>query len=82
MTRQFSQPISVSLSAGNLPAAFEWRERIYRVGDIQETWRKIGSWWDGEGETTFFRIRTDKGGIYEIAYDHMKDAWTLESVRD
>ena len=82
MSKQVSQPISVSLSGRNLPAAFKWRERIYRVGDIQEAWRSIGAWWDGEGETTFFRVRTDKGGIYELAYNHVNDAWTLESVQD
>lgn len=82
MSKRLSQPISISLNARNQPVSFKWRERIYRVKDIQEVWRVIGAWWDGEGETTFFRITTDKGGIYEIAYNHAKSAWTLESVRD
>jgi hypothetical protein len=82
MNKHLSQPVSVSLNERKLPSAFQWQGRMYRIGDVQESWRAIGAWWDGEGETTFFRVRTDKGGIYELAYDHTKAAWTLEVVRD
>ena len=82
MNKHLSQPVSVSLNERKRPSAFQWRGRMYRVGDVQESWRAVGAWWDGEGETTFFRVRTDKGGIYELAYDHTKAAWTLEVVRD
>jgi len=82
MSKRLSQPISVSLNNSNLPRMFNWRRRVYRVSDVQEIWRTMGAWWDGEGETTFFRVITDKGGIYELAYDHVKEAWMLSVVRD
>ena len=82
MSKHIAQPISVSLNDRNLPSTFKWRERMYRVESLQESWRTIGAWWDGEGETTYFRVKGDKGGIYELAYSHTKDAWTLETVRD
>ncbi|MDO8587610.1 MAG: DUF6504 family protein [Armatimonadota bacterium] len=82
MNKHPSQPVSVSLTEKHMPSAFQWRGRMYRIDGIQESWRAVGDWWDGEGETTFFRVRTDKGGIYELAYNHVKSAWTLEVVRD
>jgi hypothetical protein len=65
-----------------MPAAFEWRGNVYRVKDMQECWRNTGAWWDGEDEKTFFRVRTDKGGIYEIKFDHGKKIWSLETIQD
>jgi hypothetical protein len=82
MSKHVSQSVSVSLDVRKLPATFRWRERMYRVGEVQESWRSTGAWWNGEAETTFFRVRTDKGGIYELAYNHAKSAWTLEVVQD
>lgn len=74
--------LSVALGKNHNPQAFRWRERMYRVSEVQECWRLIGAWWDGEGERTFFRVRTDSGGIYELCYDHEKGDWSLGGVRD
>ena len=74
--------LRVTLNKKNAPAAFEWRGRMYRVKEVQECWRLTGAWWDGEGERTFFRVLTDKGGIYELRFDHGKNAWEMALVRD
>ena len=76
------EPAKVKLSSRNAPTSFTWRDRIYRVKEVQECWRLMGAWWDGEGERTFFRVQTDKGGIYELCFDHKKSAWTMAVVRD
>jgi len=82
MNKRLAQAVSVRLGGKNRPAAFEWRGQVYRVREVQECWRLAGAWWDGEGEMTFFRVRTDKGGIYELRFDHGKEAWSLECVQD
>lgn len=74
--------IQVVLNNKNRPAAFKWLGRMYRVAEVQECWRLTGAWWDGESERTYFRVRTDKGGIYELCFDHKRSAWTMEVVRD
>ena len=65
-----------------MPVLFEWKGRIYRVRDVQEMWRFTEAWWDKESEYTFFRVRTDKGGIYELRFDHGKKQWSLSAIRD
>jgi len=74
--------IEVALNSKNAPLAFKWLDRMYRVKEVQECWRLIGAWWDGEGEWTFFRVRTDKGGIYDLKFDHDKSKWTMDVVQD
>jgi hypothetical protein len=64
------------------PVGFQWRGMAYRVAAVQECWRLVGNWWDGEGERTFFRVLVDGGGIFEICYDHGRQAWSMERVED
>jgi len=51
--------VEVTLNSKNTPSSFTWRGVIHRVKEVQECWRLMGAWWDGEGERTFFRVRTD-----------------------
>jgi hypothetical protein len=74
--------LSVTLNARHTPAAFHWRGRDYRISAIQDLWRTVGAWWDGEGETTFFRVLAHSGGIFELRYDHVNDDWRLHRVED
>lgn len=55
---------------------------MHRIKEVLECWRLTGAWWDGEGEQTFFRIRTDKGSIYELSFDHARSAWKMAAVED
>jgi hypothetical protein len=64
------------------PATFRWRGKLYRVSAVQECWRLVGKWWDGEGERTFFRVLAESGGVFEICYDHGRQNWMLERVED
>lgn len=82
MSRRYSRPIQVALGRKNVPQMFEWRGRMHRVVEVQERWRLVGAWWDGEGETTYFRVLTDSGGFYDLGYDHAKDVWTLSEIQD
>ena len=74
--------IQVTLNSKNAPSAFKWRDVIHRVKEVQECWRLTGAWWDGQGEQTFFRVLTDKGGIYELRFDHERSAWTMDVIQD
>ena len=74
--------MEVTLNTKNLPTAFKWRNRMYRVSEVQECWRFTGAWWDGEGERTYFRVATDKGGIYELCFDHVRSDWKMAVVQD
>lgn len=77
------RPVQIALdSRKSAPIAFRWRRRAYHVACIQECWRMVGDWWDGEGERTFYRVLTTTGGIFEICYDHQRRLWSMERVED
>ena len=82
MNKRVSREVTVKLGKSHQPLAFKWRERMYHIREVQECWRFVGAWWDGESEKTFFRIATDSGGIYELCYDHGEDRWAILVVRD
>lgn len=65
-----------------MPATFKWLGTTYRVKEVQECWRLMGAWWDGEDEKTYFRVQTDKDGIYELCFDHNRSTWTMAVVQD
>jgi hypothetical protein len=66
----------------NTPTAFHRRGRTYRVAEVQDCWRLVGDWWDGRGEKTFFRVIVSGGGIFELAYDHLRRTWHIERIED
>lgn len=76
------QSVQVTLNNKNVPTRFERSGLVYRIKEVQECWRLMGAWWDGEGEQTFFRVLTDKGGIYELRFDHGTSKWVIAGVKD
>lgn len=91
MARRIDEPVRVVLRQGGAePAAFTWGERRYAVQRVEACWKEIGSWWDGEGEHTFFRVtahhcvrgRASEAGVYELRFDHAAERWWLHEVVD
>jgi Family of unknown function (DUF6504) len=92
MTRQINEPIRVFLDrAGAAPTAFLWGDRRYRVRRVEACWKQVGSWWDDEGERTFFRVSAipeardappPTEGVYELTHDHTSGRWSLAGVLD
>lgn len=81
MNHVLQKTVHVKPDKRGVPAAFVWRGRVYRVAEVQERWRLMGAWWDGDGEHTFFRVRC-AGGFYDLSYDHKSRTWTLNIVQD
>ncbi len=70
-----------TLGAG-VPAAFRWRGRFWLVIRACEVWKDTGSWWEGEGEKTFFRVEVAGGRLMEIYRDQATGRWFLYRVYD
>jgi len=73
--------VMVTIGRRGMPASFRWHSELHRISDVQEVWRRIGAWWDGEGEKTFFRVLTDRG-IYDLCFDHIRSEWAISAVHD
>jgi len=53
---------------------------IHLVEEVLDTWVEAGRWWEQENETQTWRIRTRKGGVFEIIQDVGTKQWKLYKV--
>jgi len=74
--------LNVLVNSNHNPVAFDWKGVRRRVSEVEECWRLTGKWWDGESERTFFRVRTDKSGVYELCFNHTSAVWSMNRVLD
>ena len=74
--------LQVCLNSANSPISFIRQGKLYNIRQVFECWRFTGAWWDGESERTFFRVKTDGGGIYELCFEHLSSNWKLSRVED
>jgi len=63
------------------PTFFVWRGERFVVRDLLDIWTDAGSWWDGEGEATFFRLTVDEGTVVELMLDGC-GSWRLYRIYD
>jgi hypothetical protein len=64
-----------------LPVTFAWRHRHYRVERVLETWVVETGWWRDGGQVSrsYWRVRAG-GRVFDLRYDRLDKAWTLEKV--
>ena len=63
------------------PVTFVWRRRRYRIERVLETWVIETGWWkdDGHVSRSYWRVRAE-GRVFDLRYDRLTKAWTLEQV--
>ena len=67
------EPVSVECYSGHSyaqePRAFTWQERRRVIAVVERIWRTPSG--------PHFRVRTDDGSRFELAYDEQADEWRL-----
>ena len=78
MSHVVNRPVDVRLGEDGRPIAFRWVGRWQQVAEILEEWVYRQPWWEaplwgdapGRGpQSTFFRVRVEAGGVFEVAVD-------------
>ena len=61
------------------PAAFIWRGRRHRISRIVERWVVETGWWNDETHVSrsYSRVEAD-GRLFDLCYDRLAKAWSLE----
>jgi hypothetical protein len=66
-------PVQVTCSSGHSyaqePHAFTWRGERHAVAAVERSWQTPSG--------PHFRVRTDDGSRFELAYDEQADEWRL-----
>lgn len=65
------------------PAAFEWRNRTYRIEAVVQVWAVERTWWDPRRRVSrrIWRVLA-RGGTYDLAYDRLAGTWRLLGMAD
>lgn len=65
------------------PRSFALEGRRYMVDAVIQTWAVERAWWDLRKRLSrrCYRVLT-RGGLYDLAYDRLADAWLLTGVVD
>lgn len=73
MTRHYAEPVQVR-RARETPAQFLWRDRLYVVREVLDSWVEAGAWWQraqGSPSTT-----TASGSLDEAEREY----WRVEAA--
>ncbi len=63
------------------PSAFMWRGRRYRVARVVHRWVIETGWWNDETHVNRSYSRVESGGrLFDLCYDRLAKAWSLERV--
>lgn len=87
MSKLINEPIVLPqnpdlFGQSHVPARFTWRGREYRVQVIGGEWRRLGRWWEGEGEQRYVRTITPQGLAMDLKYDAGSGSWSLHQLQD
>jgi hypothetical protein len=93
LSRLIDAPIQVTLGpdrerGGLMPASFIYRQERHQVVEVMDTWTMWKDrWWEDPGavgkapaEVRYWRIRTVKGGVFELMQDGTQ--WRLYKSYD
>lgn len=94
--RRYDEPIAVrsgEVDGAIGPVEFLWRRRLWKVLDVETTWRETADWWSAPqqddllAESEIWRVlaapsRAVVPGVYELAHPVAGDDWFLRAVVD
>jgi len=65
------------------PASFTLDGRRHHVDAVVQTWAVERAWWDPRRRVSrrCFRVLA-RGGLYDLAYDHLEGCWLLVGIVD
>ncbi|MFC2045183.1 DUF6504 family protein [Chloroflexota bacterium] len=82
MSKLIGEPVRVHENKDELPDAFIWRKRLYRVEEVIGWWREPAQWWQDRNTRFFIRVsaRNSNPGAYELY--RLGEQWFLHKVLD
>ena len=72
------RPIQVTTGLDGVPRALVWRDRIWEVETVYETWRERRYWWSRPVDRDYFRLETCDGQVRVVFRAVGADRWLLE----
>lgn len=83
-TKRTAEPVEVVWDATRLrPVSFVRNGRVWRIDAVIQTWSVERSWWDRNRQLSRYMWRVvARGGVYDLAFDRLENAWLLLGIQD
>ena len=84
MVRILEKPeeLRVRVNVQGVPLTLVRDGEKQRITKVYEQWRVAEEWWGKEILRSYFRVKTNKGLVYDIYRDMFNDCWYLSKVYD
>lgn len=83
MSRLYNAPIASISTVKGAPVSFVFHQQRIAVAEVIDRWVDGGRWWEGEGESDWWRIRSNVGGVYELYRERTGERrWVLYKAYD
>jgi hypothetical protein len=76
------EELKVKVNVQGVPIGLDRNGEKQRVTKVYEKWRVAEEWWGKEILKSYFRVKTNKGLVYDIYRDMLNDCWYLSKVYD
>ena len=76
--KSFREPIEVSLDGGR-PETITWRNRTFRVRQVQDCWILQNRWWEQEEKRWYYLLHTSGADMEIYRSGHQ---WILSRLVD
>jgi hypothetical protein len=83
-TKRVEQPVEVFWDARTQrPVSFVRNGRRWTIDAVIQTWTVERSWWDPRRRISrhIWRV-VARGGVYDLAFDRLENAWSLLGIQD
>jgi hypothetical protein len=76
------EELKVRVNVQGVPITLVRNGESQRITKVYEKWRVAEEWWGREILKNYFRVKTNKGLVYDIYRDMLNDSWYLSKVFD
>ncbi len=78
------EPIQVQTDAVGRPLRFVWRQRTYRLAQLQQRWQVDTDWWSEAGRIwrDYVAVTTTDGLLCVLYQDLLTEDWFLSKLYD
>jgi hypothetical protein len=76
------EELKVKVNIQGVPINLVRNGESQRVTKVYEQWRVAEEWWGKEILKNYFRVKINKGQVYDIYRDMLNDCWYLSKVYD
>lgn len=76
------EELKVSVNIQGVPLTLVRDGEKQRVTKVYQNWRVVEEWWGKEISRNYFRVKTNRGLVYDIYRDMPTGCWYLSRIHD